>query len=63
MTALTILIFALTYLLGSISSAVLMCQWFNLGDPREQGSGNPGATNLLRLGGKFPAALVLVLMY
>jgi glycerol-3-phosphate acyltransferase PlsY len=52
--------FASAYLLGSISSAILVCQLFNLGDPRNQGSGNPGATNVLRLGGKFPAVLVLV---
>jgi glycerol-3-phosphate acyltransferase PlsY len=60
MTALTILMFASAYLLGSISSAILVCQLFRLGDPREQGSGNPGATNVLRIGGKIPAALVLV---
>ena len=60
MTALTILMFASAYLLGSISSAILVCRLFGLGDPREQGSGNPGATNVLRLGGKFPAVLVLV---
>jgi glycerol-3-phosphate acyltransferase PlsY len=46
MTALTILIFASAYLLGSISSAILVCRLFGLGDPREQGSGNPGATNV-----------------
>lgn len=60
MTALTILIFATAYLLGSISSAILVCRLFKLGDPREQGSSNPGATNVLRIGGKFPAILVLV---
>jgi glycerol-3-phosphate acyltransferase PlsY len=60
MTALTILMFASAYLLGSISSAVLVCRLFSLGDPREQGSGNPGATNVFRIGGKIPAALVLV---
>lgn len=60
MTALTILMFASAYLLGSISSAILVCQLFNLGDPRDQGSGNPGATNVLRLGGKIPAVLVLI---
>jgi glycerol-3-phosphate acyltransferase PlsY len=59
MTALTILMFTSAYLLGSISSAILVCRLFRLGDPREQGSGNPGATNVLRLGGKFPATLVL----
>jgi len=60
MTALTILIFASAYILGSISSAILVCRLFSLGDPRQQGSGNPGATNVLRIGGKFPAALVLI---
>ena len=60
MTALTILIFAAAYLLGSISSAILVCKLFNLGDPRELGSGNPGATNVFRIGGKFPASLVLM---
>ncbi|MFT6990277.1 MAG: glycerol-3-phosphate acyltransferase PlsY [Paraglaciecola sp.] len=60
MTALTILMFASAYLLGSISSAILVCRLFSLGDPREQGSGNPGATNVFRIGGKIPAILVLV---
>jgi glycerol-3-phosphate acyltransferase PlsY len=60
MTALTILIFAAAYLLGSISSAILVCKLFNIGDPRELGSGNPGATNVFRIGGKFPASLVLI---
>jgi glycerol-3-phosphate acyltransferase PlsY len=60
MTALTILIFVAAYLLGSISSAILVCKLFNLGDPRELGSGNPGATNVFRIGGKFPASLVLL---
>lgn len=48
------------YLLGSVSSAVLVCRLMRLPDPRLQGSGNPGATNVLRLGGKFPAALTLL---
>jgi glycerol-3-phosphate acyltransferase PlsY len=60
MTALTILMFASAYLLGSISSAVLVCRLFNIGDPRKLGSANPGATNVLRLGGKLPASLVLM---
>ncbi|GMM85955.1 glycerol-3-phosphate 1-O-acyltransferase PlsY [Pseudoalteromonas sp. MTN2-4] len=47
------------YLIGSVSSAVLVCQLFKLPDPRFSGSNNPGATNVLRLGGKLPAVLVL----
>lgn len=48
------------YLLGSISSAVLICRALNLPDPREQGSGNPGATNVLRFGGKQAATVTLL---
>jgi glycerol-3-phosphate acyltransferase PlsY len=47
------------YLLGSLSSAVLVCRAMGLPDPRSEGSKNPGATNVLRLGGKGPAALTL----
>ena len=47
------------YLLGSISSAVVVSKLLRLPDPRIEGSGNPGATNVLRLSGKFPAALTL----
>jgi glycerol-3-phosphate acyltransferase PlsY len=47
------------YLLGSISSAVLVSRLMNLPDPRSEGSGNPGATNVLRLGNKPAAALTL----
>lgn len=46
------------YALGSLSSAVIVCRLMGLPDPRRQGSGNPGATNVLRLGGKKAAALV-----
>ncbi|MEL6711016.1 MAG: glycerol-3-phosphate 1-O-acyltransferase PlsY [Pseudomonadota bacterium] len=48
------------YLLGSVSSAILVCRCFRLPDPRTQGSHNPGATNVLRIGGKLPAAVTLV---
>lgn len=48
-----------SYLLGSISSAILVCQLFRLPDPRTSGSQNPGATNVLRIGGKSKAAMVL----
>ncbi|SKA54467.1 glycerol-3-phosphate 1-O-acyltransferase PlsY [Enterovibrio nigricans] len=60
MTALGMLMIVIAYLLGSISSAVLICRIYGLPDPREQGSGNPGATNVFRLGGRLAAALVLL---
>lgn len=50
----------LAYLLGSISSAILVSRLFKLPDPRNHGSNNPGATNVYRLGGTLPACLVLV---
>jgi acyl phosphate:glycerol-3-phosphate acyltransferase len=49
----------IAYLLGSIASAILICQLFGLSDPRVGGSGNPGATNVLRLHGKKAAILTL----
>ena len=52
--------FVLAYLLGSISSAILVSRLFKLPDPRSNGSNNPGATNVYRLGGTLPACLVLV---
>jgi len=48
------------YLLGSISSAIIVCRLMGLPDPREQGSGNPGATNVMRIGGKKAAAITLI---
>jgi len=48
------------YLLGSVSSAIVIARVFGLKDPREVGSGNPGATNILRYGGKKAAALTLL---
>ena len=48
-----------SYLVGSISSAVIICKALGVPDPRTQGSKNPGATNVLRLGGKKIAAFVL----
>ena len=55
-----LLLVVLAYLLGSLSSAVVICRLFGLPDPRTEGSGNPGATNVLRLGGKKAAAMTLV---
>jgi len=48
------------YLIGSISAAIIVCKVLNLPDPRTQGSNNPGATNVLRIGGKKAAAVVLL---
>jgi acyl phosphate:glycerol-3-phosphate acyltransferase len=50
----------LAYLLGSISFAVVMSWAFGLEDPRSYGSGNPGATNVLRSGNKWAAGLTLL---
>ena len=61
MTYLTIILMVLTaYLIGSVSSAIIICKLMGLPDPRQHGSQNPGATNVLRIGGKLPAALTLV---
>ncbi|MCK5869824.1 acyl-phosphate glycerol 3-phosphate acyltransferase [Methylococcaceae bacterium CS1] len=48
------------YLLGSISSAIIVCRVMGLPDPRAEGSGNPGATNVMRIGGKKAAAITLL---
>lgn len=48
------------YLLGSIPFAVIVSRAFGLADPRTVGSGNPGATNVLRSGNKLAAVLTLV---
>ena len=47
------------YLLGSVSSAILVCRLMGLPDPRTEGSNNPGATNVLRIGGKKAAGVTL----
>ena len=51
---------ALGYLLGSVPFAVIVSRAFRLADPRSFGSGNPGATNVLRSGSKKAAALTLL---
>ncbi len=48
------------YLIGSISSAIIVCHLMGLDDPRKQGSGNPGATNVMRIGGKKAAIITLL---
>ena len=50
----------LGYLLGSVSTAIIVCRALGLPDPRTEGSRNPGATNVLRLGGKTAAAVTLL---
>ena len=56
-TEITVIVCA--YLIGSISSAIIVCKLMRLPDPRAHGSGNPGATNVLRVGGKKAAAITL----
>ncbi|MBA3032128.1 MAG: glycerol-3-phosphate 1-O-acyltransferase PlsY [Gammaproteobacteria bacterium] len=50
----------LGYLIGSLPFAVIVSRAFGLADPRGFGSGNPGATNVLRTGNKFAALLTLL---
>ena len=60
-STLTLLIYAvLGYLLGSVPFAVIVSRAFGLDDPRSFGSGNPGATNVLRSGSKKAAVLTLL---
>ena len=54
-----ILIVVAAYLIGSVSFAVVVSRAFGLPDPHAYGSGNPGATNVLRTGNKAAAALTL----
>lgn len=56
----TILLLLIAYALGSISSAILLCQYLKLPDPREEGSKNAGATNVMRFADKKTAIYVLI---
>ncbi|WP_404367826.1 glycerol-3-phosphate 1-O-acyltransferase PlsY [Marinobacter sp.] len=58
---LLVLICTLAYLAGSVLFALPVCHFWHLPDPRAQGSGNPGATNVYRTGGWRPAAVTLTL--
>lgn len=60
MTPMAYFIILAAYLLGSVSNAVIFCRLAGLPDPREAGSKNPGATNVLRIGGKLSALGVLL---
>ena len=57
---LSVLAAVVGYLIGSLSFAVIVSRLFGLADPRSYGSGNPGATNVLRSGNKGAAILTLV---
>lgn len=61
MSAASFVAILLAYLLGSVSFAVVLSRAFGLADPRSYGSGNPGATNVLRSGKKVVALLTLLL--
>ena len=54
-----ILLIVAAYTVGSLSSAIIICKAMGLPDPRSQGSGNPGATNVLRVAGKKAAIITL----
>jgi len=56
----TVIAMIIAYLIGSVSSAIIVCRLMNLPDPRSQGSKNPGATNVLRIGGKKAAIITLL---
>ena len=55
-----LIIVLVSYLMGSVSFAVVVSRAYRLPDPREYGSGNPGATNVLRSGRKSAAVLTLL---
>lgn len=60
MSVIDITLIIAAYLMGSFSSAIVVCKILGLPDPRSGGSGNPGATNVLRLGGKKAAIITLL---
>lgn len=60
MTSIDYILIIAAYLVGSVSAAIIVCKIMRLPDPRTQGSGNPGATNVLRVGGKKAAAITLL---
>ena len=55
----TIILSIISYLIGSISAAIITCKIMGLPDPRTLGSHNPGATNVKRIGGNKAAAITL----
>ena len=59
-TIINTLLILFAYLLGSLSAGIIVCRIMNLTDPRQGGSGNPGATNVYRLHGKKAGGLALL---
>jgi acyl phosphate:glycerol-3-phosphate acyltransferase len=57
---LIVVLLMLSYLMGSLSSAIIVSKVMGLPDPRAEGSKNPGATNMLRLSGKKAAGITLL---
>lgn len=57
---LVLVMMVVAYLLGSVSSAILVSKYMGLPDPRTEGSKNPGASNVLRISGKKAAIFVLL---
>ena len=60
MILIMLLAILVSYCIGSLSSAIIVCHIMRLPDPRTQGSMNPGTTNVLRIGGKWPACITLL---
>ena len=58
--AIFLLLALAAYLVGSVSTAIIACKLMGLEDPRSSGSNNPGATNVLRIGGKKAAIITLL---
>ena len=58
--ALIVILVVFAYVLGSISTAIITCKLMGLPDPRTEGSENPGATNVHKIGGKKAAVITLV---
>lgn len=59
MSAESLILLLASYLVGSLSAAIIVCKLMGLEDPRKDGSGNPGATNVKRLYGNKAAAITL----
>ncbi|MFT3742219.1 MAG: glycerol-3-phosphate 1-O-acyltransferase PlsY [Gammaproteobacteria bacterium] len=57
---LTLFFIIIAYLIGSLSSAIIVSKLMHLPDPRTAGSGNAGATNVFRVSGRWPAVITLI---